>query len=202
MKRERGRAGATDSVIVRPYTPDDLEFVRRVFAEYTTDEKRRLMELGFVYSWSSDNRYVRSLPKQTRKGGVFLVATSGGKRAGCVAAIRRPRRQNWSWDATRRPSGLIMELHVARQFRGRGIGGRLLRAVEQHFRSKGSDWLSLGVFPTNETARAIYRKMGYRDVYVFMGKQLGATQTCPGDLCVGSAPPMTGTAHARAIAAK
>ncbi len=47
-----------------------------------------------------------------------------------------------------------------------------MRAVEEHFRARGSDWLSLGVFPTNETARAVYRGMGYQDTYLFMGKKL------------------------------
>ncbi len=157
---------------LRPYTDSDLSFVRRLFADYTAAEKRRLREQGLVYSWPHDDCYVQSLPKRTRRGGVFLVAKIGGARAGCVTAIRKPTRENSSWDATRHPSGLLMELHVAREFRGKGVGRQLLSAVETHFRSRGSDWLSLGVFPTYETAGALYRKMGYQEVYVFMGKKL------------------------------
>lgn len=174
MQNKDRRARAIESVSVRPYDAGDLEFVRRMFTDYSATEKRRLKEAGLLYTWPWEERYVRSLPRLTGKGGVFLVATCGGRRAGCVAAIRRSRKENWAWDATRRPSGLVMELHVAPRFQGRGIGGKLLRAVEEHFQSSGSDWLSLGVFPMNEIARSVYRKMGYVDVYVFMGKPLAA----------------------------
>lgn len=71
-----------------------------------------------------------------------------------------------------RPSGLVMELHVDPWFRGRGIGGLLMEAVEKHFRANGGDWVSLGLFPNNETARLVYDRLGYSPVYVFMGKRL------------------------------
>lgn len=174
MKGGGRRRIASETITIRPYEAGDFEFVRQMLADYTKHERRRLKEQGLVHSSPFAKGYLRSLPKRSRKGGVFLVATRGGTRAGCVAAIRKSRKENWSWDATRRPSGLVMELHVARPFRGRGVGGQHLRAVERHFQSRGSDWLSLGVFPTNETARAVYRKMGYRDAYVFMGKRLHA----------------------------
>ncbi|HTW40147.1 MAG TPA: GNAT family N-acetyltransferase [Thermoplasmata archaeon] len=174
MKNRKATRSVRQRITVRPYVAHDLGFVRRLFAEYTETEKRRLRERGLVYAWSFEDRYLRSLPNRTRKGGLFLVATVDGVPAGCVAAIRKPRTQNWSWDATRHPSGLVMELHVATEFRGRGVGRRLMKAAEDHFRSSGSDWLSLGVFPTNEVARVAYRKMGYQDVYIFMGKTLRA----------------------------
>ncbi len=96
----------------------------------------------------------------------------GRRRAGWIAAIRKGKRQNWSWDATTRPSGLVMELHIDPEFQGRGVGRRLLETAEQHFRSTGSDWVSLGVFPTNGEARRFYERLGYRPVYAFLGKRL------------------------------
>ena len=172
MRNRTREQAARTQVKVRPYRADDFEFVRRLFSAYTREEKSRLARHGFVYSWDFEDRYVKSLPKQTRSGGQFLVATIGERHAGWIAAIRRRKKENWSWDATKRPSGLVMELHVAPEFRGKGIGRKLLGAVENHFREKGSDWLSLGLFPTNGTARAVYDRLGYSPVYVFMGKRL------------------------------
>jgi ribosomal protein S18 acetylase RimI-like enzyme len=166
------RPKATERVRVRPYRADDFEFVRQLFARYTDHEKRRLAEKGLVYTWDFEQRYLKSLPQQTRRGGVFLVAIVGERRAGWIAAVRKRRKENWSWDATARPSGLIMELHVASAFRGRGIGRRLVELVGEHFRSKGSDWVSLGFFPTNAEAGRLYEKLGFQPVYIFMGKPL------------------------------
>ena len=175
MKNRDRRPKARLGVTVRPYSAIDFEFVRHLFSEYTEDEKNRLAERGFTYSWDFDDRYLRSLPRRTRNGGVFLVATIGTRRVGCVAAIRKGKKENWSWDATNLASGLVMELHIAPEFRGKGLGRQLMRAVENHFRSKGSDWLSLGVFATNEEARSFYERVGYQSVYVFMGKRLRPT---------------------------
>ena len=166
------RPKATERVRVRPYRADDFKFVRQLFAEYTDHEKGRLAAKGLVYTWDFEQRYLKSLPKQTRRGGVFLVATVGERRAGWIAAVRRRRKENWAWDATARSSGLILELHVASEFRGRGIGRRLLVLVGEHFRSQGSDWVSLGLFPTNSEAGRLYEKLGFQPVYLFMGKQL------------------------------
>jgi ribosomal protein S18 acetylase RimI-like enzyme len=175
MNNQRQRPRTGERVRVRPYRTGDFEFVRRLFSEYTNHEKRRLAKKGLVYSWDFDERYLKSLPRQTRRGGVFLVATVGDRSAGWIAAIRKGKKENWSWDATTRPSGLVMELHVASEFRGRGIGRQLMETVEKHFRSRGSDWLSLGLFPANEGARRFYDRLGYQPVYTYMGKRPRAT---------------------------
>jgi|SRR5271170_6478283 len=155
---------------IRPYASGDLGFVRNLFSAHTDEEQRRLSGRGLHYSWDFDDSYLRTLTRAPRVGGIFLVGEVGGRPAGFVAAtLKKP---HYSWDATTRASGLVMELHVASEFRGLGLGRRLLLAAEKHFRSRGYDWISLGVFPTNARARAFYQKLGYQNVYVFMGKRL------------------------------
>jgi ribosomal protein S18 acetylase RimI-like enzyme len=50
------------------------------------------------------------------------------------------------------------------EYRGRGIGSRLLALAEDHARAKGYDKLSLLVFEQNEAAKRLYERNGYREV--------------------------------------
>jgi ribosomal protein S18 acetylase RimI-like enzyme len=50
---------------------------------------------------------------------------------------------------------------VARDWRGRGVGSKLLAAAIESARERGLHKLSLGVFPHNAPAIALYRKHGF-----------------------------------------
>jgi RimJ/RimL family protein N-acetyltransferase len=50
---------------------------------------------------------------------------------------------------------------VARDWRGRGVGGALLRAAIDWARERGLHKLSLGVFAHNTAAIGLYRKIGF-----------------------------------------
>jgi len=50
---------------------------------------------------------------------------------------------------------------VARDWRGRGVGSALLAAAIEWGRERGLHKLSLGVFPHNDAAIALYRKHGF-----------------------------------------
>jgi RimJ/RimL family protein N-acetyltransferase len=50
---------------------------------------------------------------------------------------------------------------VAREWRGRGVGSALVAAAIDWGRERGLHKLSLGVFPHNDAAIALYRKHGF-----------------------------------------
>jgi RimJ/RimL family protein N-acetyltransferase len=50
---------------------------------------------------------------------------------------------------------------VAREWRGRGVGSALLAAAIEWARERGLHKLTLGVFPHNVAAIALYRKFGF-----------------------------------------
>jgi L-amino acid N-acyltransferase YncA len=52
-------------------------------------------------------------------------------------------------------------MHVARGWRGRGVGSALLAAGIEKARGDGLHKLSLDVFPHNEAGIALYRKFGF-----------------------------------------
>ena len=50
---------------------------------------------------------------------------------------------------------------VAREWRGRGVGSALMAAAIDWARERGLHKLSLGVWPHNTAAIALYRKFGF-----------------------------------------
>ena len=60
----------------------------------------------------------------------------------------------------------IHDLAVLPQYRGRGVGQGLLKAVEEHARRKGCCKLTLEVLDDNTRARSLYRRFGFDDVVI------------------------------------
>ena len=78
-----------------------------------------------------------------------LVAVAGGEIIGSLHV-----------DASRFGFGEI-GMAVSRQWRGRGVGSALLASAIDWARSRGLHKLSLGVFPHNAAAIALYRRFGF-----------------------------------------
>lgn len=58
--------------------------------------------------------------------------------------------------------GVVENLYVAPDYRGRGVGSTLLSTAEGHLRELGADVLSLRTMADNDDARRFYRRHGYR----------------------------------------
>jgi phosphinothricin acetyltransferase len=60
-----------------------------------------------------------------------------------------------------------ISIYVERDWRGRGVGRRLLEALIARARSLGYHKLVLSAFPFNEAGMAAYRRAGFRDVGIY-----------------------------------
>jgi ribosomal protein S18 acetylase RimI-like enzyme len=70
------------------------------------------------------------------------------------------------------PNCHISDLAVAPGMDGRGIGARLLEFSEAFARDHGCRFITLGVFPGNARARALYERHGYGVELLRMTKPL------------------------------
>ena len=66
----------------------------------------------------------------------------------------------------------IYDVHVAEAFRRRGLGREAMLFAEEEARRRGISRVSLNVFGGNETARSLYRSLGYEETAVLMRKDL------------------------------
>jgi phosphinothricin acetyltransferase len=60
-----------------------------------------------------------------------------------------------------------LSLYVEREWRGRGVGSRLLEALIVGARDLGFHKLVLAAFPWNEAGLRAYRRAGFRDVGIY-----------------------------------
>ena len=67
----------------------------------------------------------------------------------------------------------ITDLFVQDGHRNLGIGERLMQTAEAHASASGSNRIRVGVLAANGVARALYRKLGYRDYEIVLEKQIG-----------------------------
>jgi ribosomal protein S18 acetylase RimI-like enzyme len=127
--------------------------------------------LGFA--WLSDGSDVSSLRQ---------VAATAVRAMGLRAALAA------AWAASSRlavdmqpPEGgrNLTELHVHPDHRGRGIGGDLLRAVEEHARREGAAHVSLTTASTNP-ARRLYERHGFEVVRERSGRRYARLTGIPG----------------------
>ena len=98
-------------------------------------------------------------------------------RAGRLTAARRDRCRRALGD----PDGADASWHLhglgtLPQARGQGIGGLLTAAATREGFDAGVDWVSLGMYASNETARRVYLRLGFAVEGRFTSyRSLGAT---------------------------
>ncbi len=143
-----GRAAGGD-VIVRPARPRDAASFLEMYASVAAE--RRFIRSEVV------RQPVRDYRSQFRRSwndeGAHVVAVVGDRVIG-HASVRRDEHP-----VTRHVATLGMA--VAADWRGRGVGTKLLSEVIRWGRSVGVLKLLLSVYPDNEAAIALYRRFGF-----------------------------------------
>ena len=61
-------------------------------------------------------------------------------------------------------TGTLMQVATAHELQGLGIGTHLIAAAEEHMRERGVRTAELAVEDNNPRARAMYERLGYREV--------------------------------------
>jgi len=87
-------------------------------------------------------------------GSDLIVADIGGKVVGYIAIMDLGKEAK------------IISFAVKKEFRGKGIGSKLLRAAIDRCRQKGKERLLLEVRVSNEVAQRLYKKNGFKIIDV------------------------------------
>ncbi|MGK9233225.1 GNAT family N-acetyltransferase [Inquilinus limosus] len=106
------------------------------------------------------------------RGGVILVAVSAdGELAGFSAGwVQQDDLISETADSNR--FGYVSDVYTAPAWRGRGIAGRLLAAIETHLRGAGVVRMRIGVLTNNDSAIRAYRKHGFDPYEMILEKRL------------------------------
>jgi len=68
--------------------------------------------------------------------------------------------------------GMITDIAIAFSHRGKGVGGDLMRAMEEWFKSRGAESISLSAAMKNDCALGFYEHLGFERHIVTMNKVL------------------------------
>ncbi len=163
-RRNRG-----PTVIVRPATAADLPRIGRlgallVEAHYNLDAKRFLATKP-----RTPLDYATFLAKQLDKpDAVVLVADENGDVIGyAYAAV-----EGYDYMSLRGPAGVVHDILVDPESRGRGVGRLLLDAALTFLKARGAPRVVLTTAEGNETAERLFTRAGFRRTMIEMTREL------------------------------
>jgi ribosomal protein S18 acetylase RimI-like enzyme len=147
-----------DSIIIRPYRPDDLETLRTLtvaaFDGASIDQaiEREYGEInGKNWQWRKGRHVDADVARDPE--GVF-IAEDHGRIVGAIS----------SWRDAAAGIGHIPNLLVIPEYQGHGLGRRLIRYVIEHFHKHGLTHAKIETLAANDVGNHLYPKLGFREV--------------------------------------
>lgn len=151
--------------------------------EYNEEIKSLLEELQ-IYIASIDEEGYNVVTKEYKEkyfdktmeevnkyqGKIFLYKEDNNITGLIIGLINNDEENTYEFVAPKR--GRISELIVSSTSRSKGIGSKLLIAMEEYLHSVGCEDILLGVFAYNEKAIQFYAKHGYHNRMLDMTKKI------------------------------
>ena len=169
MQSKNSKFGFQTGPIIRRATPADLPGIGRLGAllvkeHYDFDPQRFLPARP-----GTPEGYASFIGTQLEDpDNAVLVADTGGDVIGyAYAAI-----EGYNYMALRGPAGVLHDIIVDPEHRGRGVGRLLLDATLALFRSRGVPRVVLSTAERNEVAQRLFASMGFRRTMVEMTREL------------------------------
>ncbi|MFA6456366.1 MAG: GNAT family N-acetyltransferase [Bacteroidota bacterium] len=142
--------------IISAVTSEEIEIVRLLFLEYQH-------WLNFSLCFQGFDKELASLPgKYAAPLGRLYLAECNGETAGCIAL--RPMDEEGVCEMKR--------LFVREQFRGQGIGKLLTNHLVADAKQIGYHTMRLDTLQRMETARSLYRQLGFTDIPAYYNNPL------------------------------
>jgi ribosomal protein S18 acetylase RimI-like enzyme len=141
---------------IRDAQAGDLELLHRLRDEFQ-------QELGKPPFFDEPWETIADDVRETIANGVALIAEDDDAPVGYALASVVPQTPI---------RGHLYDLYVHAESRGRGVGRELIAATGERLRGRGATHLSLDVALTNESARRLYERLGFRPYDVLMAADL------------------------------
>ncbi|GAM12281.1 arsinothricin resistance N-acetyltransferase ArsN1 family A [Mesobacillus selenatarsenatis] len=146
-----------NETIIRVAAQEDADDILTIYNEGISDRIATLetttKNLDYMRDW---------LNKHTDRYKV-IVAELDGKVIGWASLNQYNNRDAYKGVAD-------LSVYIKREYRGKGIGGKLLTFIESMAKENGFHKIVLFTFAFNELGQGLYRKKGYREVGVFQNQ--------------------------------
>ena len=143
---------------IRPYLPDDLDAIKRLTVESfsgVTLEQNVENAIGLLHGHDWRWRKARHIDEDVaaNPSGIFVAESQG-----CVVGYISTRIDRETG------KGRIPNLAVAPEFRGQGLGRRLIEHALDYFRSEGLEYAIIETMAENEIGQHLYPACGFVEV--------------------------------------
>lgn len=155
IKLRDGRVAKVSYLSKDDSTEELLEFINGLIEENACVLYDRKFTLKEEQEWKKN-----TLRQLREREGYLLVARVDGKFAGDTGCKRGMFKES---------GNVCLGVAIAREFRGLGLGEGLLRMNIEHakkFFNETPKNIYLSVFATNRPAKALYRKLGFKEIAV------------------------------------
>jgi len=162
-------AAAPIDPVVRPARSADVPALGRLGAllvqEHHEFDQRRFL----AATKSTPDHYGSFLGSQLDDPNVVVLVAehAAGVIAYAFAAI-----EGYDYLTLRGPAGVLHDLIVDPEYRGRGVGRLLLNATFSYLESRGVPRVVLSTAQRNESAQRLFERMGFRRTMIEMTREL------------------------------
>ena len=154
-------------VIIRPLNINELSIIVELWKEFITDPEasdgRVVLSEENIIKWVSLAQELLSKDPNS-----IFIAEVDGKIIGYVMFVKKvetPLKLKYDY-------ALITDLYVKPEYRGKGIGKKLLLTVLEYLKREGVKYVEITVWANNIKAINLYKKLGFKEYSIRMIKQL------------------------------
>ena len=149
---------------IRKATESDITAVSNIFEEIHTAEESGAVVIG----WNRAIYPTRKTAEAALARGDLFVAEEAGTIVG-TAIINQQQvdvyaNAKWQYDVSNEEVMVLHTLVIAPRMAGKGYGTQFVGYYEAYARSHGCHYLRIDTNERNKNARALYKKLGYREV--------------------------------------
>jgi ribosomal protein S18 acetylase RimI-like enzyme len=169
LQSKNTKSGSQTGPIIRRATPADLPMIGRLGA-LLVEEHYDFDPLRFLPARpGTPEGYASFMSTQLEDPDkAVLVAEDNGDVIGyAFAAV-----EGYDYMALRGPAGVLHDVIVDPEHRGRGVGRLLIDAALGFFRSRGVPRVVLSTAERNEEAQRLFARMGFRRTMIEMTREL------------------------------
>ncbi len=161
------------NISYRDYTDADFE----TFFTLSENLGNYVKEIDSLKRIKNNPGFFEISVKETLKNikdynGRIVFAESDGNIIGMVCGVIWKQSEKNLLEIGKHTLGEILDLYVDENYRGQGIGTKLLEEMQQYFSTQKCDSMWIGVFAENTGAIHTYEKFGFRTREIGMLKEI------------------------------
>lgn len=156
----------SENIIVRKAVHADLDAVETIYNELHQAEENNQITVG----WKRGIYPVRSTAEEAlKRDDLFVLEYNGNiSGAGMINNIQVDvyHKAPWEYDAKDDQICVLHTLVISPKISGKGLGTRFVRFYEEYAKEQGCSELRLDTNERNKAARAMYAKLGYKEISI------------------------------------